>query len=85
MSTTVPSKWAATEVAADAAYRPVSTLAVASCLWVVVSLAALADWSLTALPIVGIALGAWAWQRVRRHSDTLAGRRLERGLTYDKA
>ena len=42
----------------------------ASCLWVVVSLAALVDWSLVALPVVGMVLGVWAWQRVRRNRDT---------------
>lgn len=74
MSIGVQSSWAAAGVEAEGAYRPLSSLAVASCLWAVVSLAAMADWSLTPLPVVGIALGAWAWQRVRRHSDALAGR-----------
>ncbi|HEY5312128.1 MAG TPA: DUF4190 domain-containing protein [Pirellulales bacterium] len=79
MSIGVQSHWAAAGVEAEAAYRPLCTLAVASCLWAVVSLAAFADWSLTALPILGIVLGAWGWQRVRRHPDALAGRGLAIG------
>jgi hypothetical protein len=76
MSIGVQSNWTGAGVEAEAAYRPLSTLAVASCLWAVVSLAAVADWSLTALPVLGIVLGAWGWQRIRRHPDELAGRGL---------
>jgi len=73
MSIGVESKWGTAEIEAVANYRPLSTLAVASCLWVVLSLAALVDWSLAALPVVGMVLGVWAWQRVRRHRHELAG------------
>ncbi|HEX4148200.1 MAG TPA: DUF4190 domain-containing protein [Pirellulales bacterium] len=79
MSIGVQSKWGGADVAAQARYRPLSTLAVASCLWAVVALAALVDWSLLVLPIVGVVLGAIAWQRVRRHSDEMAGRGLAVG------
>jgi hypothetical protein len=74
MSTSVQSNWTPAELDHEAAYRPLSALAVASCIWAVVSLAALVDWSFVALPAVGMVLGVWAWQRVRRNPDTLAGR-----------
>jgi hypothetical protein len=79
MSIGVQSNWGAGEVEAEVRYRPLSTLAAVSCLWGVVSLAALVDWSLAVLPIVGMVLGAIAFRRVRRHSQELAGRGLAIG------
>lgn len=78
MSTTLQSNpnWHQAELGAEAGYRPLCVLAVVSCLWTFVALAALVDWSLMALPIAGVIQGIWAWQRVRRHRDTLAGGRL---------
>jgi hypothetical protein len=66
--------------AADAylQYRALSTAAVAGLIVGVLSPLAMLDWSLVAVPAIGVVLAAFAWWKVRRHSDELSGAGLAR-------
>lgn len=75
MSVGVHSTWAV-ETEPETAYRPLSALAVGSCIWAAVSLFALVAWPLLVLPTVGIAVGIWAWLRARAKREAIAGERL---------
>ena len=59
-------------------YRALSTSAVASLVIGLLSCLALLDWSLVAIPLVGVALSSFAWWKVKRHRDELTGERLAR-------
>jgi hypothetical protein len=54
-------------------YRAVSTVAVASLIVGLLSPLAVLDWSLVAIPAIGLPLAAYAWWKVRRHADELTG------------
>lgn len=59
-------------------YRSLSTSAVASLIVGLLSSAAILDWSLLSIPLVGIALSSFALIKVRRHRDELSGEVLAR-------
>jgi hypothetical protein len=59
-------------------YRALSTSAVASLIVGLLGCMALLDWTLVAIPLVGVALSAFAWLKVRRHRDELSGAGLAR-------
>ena len=59
-------------------YRSLSTSAVASLIVGLLSSAAILDWSLLAIPLVGIALSTYALLKVRSHRDELSGEALAR-------
>jgi len=60
----------------DQAYRALSATAVASLVAGVLSVAALLDWGLGLIPLVGILLGVSALWQIRRRPDELTGGRL---------
>lgn len=57
-------------------YRALSTSAVASLIVGVLSVLAILDWTLVAIPLVGIGLSILALAKIRRHADELTGQRL---------
>jgi len=59
-------------------YRALSTAAVASLIVGLLSSAAVLDWTLLAIPSIGIALSTFAWLKVKRHRDELSGESLAR-------
>lgn len=59
-------------------YRSLSTSAVASLIVGLLSTAAILDWSLVAIPLIGIALSTFALLKVRRQRDELSGEALAR-------
>jgi hypothetical protein len=59
-------------------YRALSTSAVASLIVGLLSCTAILDWSLVAIPLLGIPLSLFALVKVRRHSDELTGEKLAR-------
>jgi hypothetical protein len=59
-------------------YRALSTSAVASLIVGLLSCVAVLDWSLLAIPLIGIALSAFALVRVRRKRAELSGESLAR-------
>jgi hypothetical protein len=59
-------------------YRALSTAAVASLIVGLLSCAAVLDWSLMAIPLIGILLSLFALAKVRRHRDELTGEGLAR-------
>jgi hypothetical protein len=59
-------------------YRALSTSAVASLVVGLLSCLALLDWTLVAIPLVGVALSSFAWWKVKRNRDELTGERLAR-------
>lgn len=65
----------APETAADhyEQYRAVSTAAVASLIIGLLSIAAFLDWTMLAIPVIGVALSSFAWLKVKRHPLELTG------------
>jgi hypothetical protein len=59
-------------------YRALSTSAVASLIVGMLSFVAVLDWTLIAVPVVGIGLSAFALTKIKRHSDEVTGRGLAR-------
>lgn len=59
-------------------YRALSTSAVASLIVGVLSCLAILDWSLVAIPLIGIPLSIFALVKIKRHGDELTGARLAR-------
>jgi hypothetical protein len=59
-------------------YRALSTSAVAAMIVGLLSWLALLDWVLVAIPLIGVAVSAFAWMKVNRHSDELSGAKLAR-------
>jgi hypothetical protein len=59
-------------------YRALSTAAVASLIVGLLSCMAILDWSLVAIPLLGIPLSLFAFRKVRRHADELTGEKLAR-------
>ena len=59
-------------------YRALSTAAVASLIVGLLSPLAALDWTLVAIPAIGLPLAAFAWWNVRRHADELSGAALAR-------
>jgi hypothetical protein len=59
-------------------YRALSTSAVASLIVGLLSVLAILDWTLVAIPLIGIPLGVFALVKIRRHADELTGRGLAR-------
>ena len=57
-------------------YRALSTAAVASFIVGLLSVLALLDWILVAIPAIGVALSSFAWLKVKRHADELSGQGL---------
>lgn len=54
-------------------YRALSSLAVGSFVFGLLSATSILDWSLLAVPLVGILLGTFAWRQVRARRGELAG------------
>ncbi|MEX2111858.1 MAG: hypothetical protein WD845_01650 [Pirellulales bacterium] len=59
-------------------YRALSTAAVASLIVGMLSVLAILDWTLVAIPVVGVTLATFAWLKVKRHADELTGAGLAR-------
>ncbi len=67
-------------------YRALSTTAVASVIVGLLSAAAILDWTLVAIPVIGVALATFALVKVRRNSAELSGEGLAKiGLTLSLA
>lgn len=59
-------------------YRALSTAAVASLIVGLLSSMAILDWTLIAIPAIGVPLAAYAWLKIRRNSGELTGAGLAR-------
>ncbi len=59
-------------------YRALSTAAVASLIVGLLSSLAIFDWSLVAIPLIGVMASAFALWKVKKHSDELSGLALAR-------
>jgi hypothetical protein len=59
-------------------YRALSTSAVASLIVGLLSCLAILDWSLVAIPMIGIPLSAFSLMKIRRQRDELTGEKLAR-------
>jgi hypothetical protein len=59
-------------------YRALSTSAVAALIVGLLSSLAILDWTLVAVPLIGVATSAFAVWKVKRHSDELTGLTLAR-------
>ena len=60
-------------------YRALSTSAVASLIVGLLSCLAILDWSLVAIPAIGIPLSTFSLMKIRRQRDELTGEKLARG------
>ncbi|MGD9720078.1 MAG: hypothetical protein AB7O59_02550 [Pirellulales bacterium] len=54
-------------------YRALSSAAVASLIVGLLSSLAILDWTLVAVPVIGVCLSLFAWAKVKRHADELTG------------
>jgi hypothetical protein len=67
------------EYQGEETYRPVHALAVLSCVLGVLSVAALVDWFLLLLPLLGLFTGWLSWRTIRRNRDVYTGEWLAAG------